>query len=287
MQAGNLADHGQAIAGAPARVADGDEAVAVEQRAEHALREALARIRHADEQRLLAPLKAQADFAARRGKGQRVGQQVIHRALHKLGIRIGGDGGRQAAVDKAPPGALEQRGDIVRDAVQQGRQVHAVPLRLAGAGQQLAARGELAAQAQELIQPAVQLGGDGRGRRFLEVLHAVEQLTRRRHDILQRTAENGRGLERRPGRRRRLVRSVGQKQQAPLHRADGKITQRPAERQAQAQRAPARPQAERRSLQHGLQGRARIEHGGCRGVAPLDSLAVRQKNGLGEGPQDP
>ena len=143
------------------------------------------------------------------------------------------------------------------------------------------------AQAQELIQPAVQLGGDGRGRRFLEVLHAVEQLTRRRHDILQRTAENGRGLERRPGRRRRLMRSVGQKQQAPLHHADGKITQRPAERQAQAQRAPARPQAERRSLQHGLQRRARIEHGGRRGVAPLDGLAVRQKNGLGEGPQDP
>ena len=66
VQAGDLADHGQAIAGAPARVADGDEAVAVEQRAEHALREALARIRHADEQRLLAPLKAQADLAARR-----------------------------------------------------------------------------------------------------------------------------------------------------------------------------------------------------------------------------
>ena len=39
------------------------------------------------------------------------------------------------------------------------------------------------AQAQELIQPAVQLGGDGRGRRFLEVLHAVEQLARRLHDI--------------------------------------------------------------------------------------------------------
>ena len=143
------------------------------------------------------------------------------------------------------------------------------------------------AACQELIQPAVQLGGDGRGRRFLEVLHAVEQLARRRHDILQRTAENGRGLERRPGRRRRLVRGIGQKQQAPLHRADGKIAQRPAERQAQAQRAPARPQAERRSLQHGLQGRARIEHGGRRGVAPLDGLAVRQKNGLGEGPQDP
>lgn len=160
-----------------------------------------------------------------------------------------------------------------------------VPLRLAGAGQQLAARGELAAQAQELIQPrfsseetAVAAGSSRSSTRSNSSRAAVMTFCSGRRRMAEAlsaapaAADGSCGASARNSRPRCITRTEKSHSAPPNGRLRRSVPLRDH-------------RAERRFPAAWLQGRARIEHGGRRGVAPLDGLAVRQKNGLGKAPR--